>query len=889
MITCINSKIAGLDFCPKHNMVPYLEKTEANTEIVNNISYIDAKVAGKPVTISEASIRSYLLFNDANGIYSLNNQVILDAIHLMGMRVKLQKDNLNPIHYTHLLTQDSGGNIGGQSSSDRSLLGNDNGLTLQSVYDLYVSLCKQEKSLKTSQRRRSVSKHGRKPTIKSLKSAPSVPTNTDWDALDKDIDDTIDYTLAEDDTNSQDEGTNKAKEKDPRESTTPTTPTTTFDLKDKGKGRIKEEDKSDTKLEGINKAKKKFIQFVKDEEMARKVQEGWETKEERKRLAEEEATKHVGGKKHSDIKTKTFEEIQIKEMNKEAKDPNLKRLKKRVVKETSKEEDTTMVPAEQEVIEHDEDSDAEHRKYLRIITFDNTIDSEVMETKYFISRLHKVSSPDGDYLDMFHLYDLVMHQYLEVTPEDIELDSAKLVVVHYRCFSIVNLYLYKLAITHNRLQRSVQFGTLIILNGDSPVPTRTIDGVEIKVPPTTVEHKLARRNELKAKGTLLMALPNEHQLKFNTYKSDKSLIEALKKRFEGNKESKKVQKTLLKQQYKNFNGNSSEGLDHIYDRIQKLISYLEIHRETISQEDMNMKLLRSLLFCTMVMIMYVELKAKGTLLMALPNEHQLKFNTYKSDKSLIEALKKRFEGNKESKKVQKTLLKQQYKNFNGNSSEGLDHIYDRIQKLISYLEIHRETISQEDMNINTNEAVKNAHGVSAAKSKVNASTLPNIDSLSDAVIYSFFAKVADGNADNESKEISKEDKNKSRAPRKQDSRNRKTTRRIVSIEETASKALVSYSSSSDTEVSTCSKACLKSYETYKEHYDKLTKDFNKSQLNVGAYKVGLESIEARLEVYKKNEVIFEEDIKILKLDIMLRDNALTELRKKFEKAEKRKR
>ncbi|GKC31852.1 hypothetical protein Tco_1039146, partial [Tanacetum coccineum] len=94
----------------------------------------------------------------------------------------------------------------------------------------------------------------------------------------------------------------------------------------------------------------------------------------------------------------------------------------------------------------------------------------------------------------------------------------------------------------------------------------------------------------------------------------------------------------------------------------------------------------------------------------------------------------------------------------------------------------------------------------------------------------------------------------------------------------------SSSSSSDNEVSTCSKACLKSYETLKEHYDNLTKDFNKSQLNVGAYKAGLESVEARLDVYKKNEAVFEEDIKILKLDIMLRDNALTELRKKFEKA-----
>nr|GEZ89569.1 hypothetical protein [Tanacetum cinerariifolium] len=61
-------------------------------------------------------------------------------------------------------------------------------------------------------------------------------------------------------------------------------------------------------------------------------------------------------------------------------------------------------------------------------------------------------------------------------------------------------------------------------------------------------------------------------------------------------------------------------------------------------------------------------------------------------------------------------------------------------------------------------------------------------------------------------------------------------------------------SSLDSDVSSCYKACVKSYETLKEHYDNLTKDFNKSQLNLGAYKAGLESVEARLEVYKKNEV-----------------------------------
>ncbi|GKB78859.1 hypothetical protein Tco_0945754 [Tanacetum coccineum] len=128
----------------------------------------------------------------------------------------------------------------------------------------------------------------------------------------------------------------------------------------------------------------------------------------------------------------------------------------------------------------------------------------------------------------------------------------------------------------------------VIVNGDSPPPKRTLDGVEQTYPLITTEEKLARKNELKARSTLLMALPNEHQLKFNNYKCAKTLMEAIEKRFGGNKESKKTQKTLLKQQYENFNESSSEGLDQTYDKLQKLISQLEILGETISQEDMNL-------------------------------------------------------------------------------------------------------------------------------------------------------------------------------------------------------------------------------------------------------------------------------------------------------------
>nr|GFB13410.1 ribonuclease H-like domain-containing protein [Tanacetum cinerariifolium] len=82
----------------------------------------------------------------------------------------------------------------------------------------------------------------------------------------------------------------------------------------------------------------------------------------------------------------------------------------------------------------------------------------------------------------------------------------------------------------------------IILNGDSHVPTRLVEGVAQPVAPTTVEQKLARKNELKARGTLLMALPDKHQLKFNSHKDAKSLMEAIEKRFGGNIETKKAAK-----------------------------------------------------------------------------------------------------------------------------------------------------------------------------------------------------------------------------------------------------------------------------------------------------------------------------------------------------------
>ncbi|GJU92769.1 putative ribonuclease H-like domain-containing protein [Tanacetum coccineum] len=305
-----------------------------------------------------------------------------------------------------------------------------------------------------------------------------------------------------------------------------------IDPKDKGKKKIKEEDESET----------------------RKVQEEWEGEEERKRLAEEEATndalirnyddikarievdrllaekiqeeereqftveertkflhdtiaaqrkflaqqrleatrnrpptknqlrnqmmtylKYVGNFKHSDLKTKKFKEIQalyekikrldedfisigsaederlIKKMNEKGIDSS----KNEMVKEEDKEEEGTkkrkggyikMIARKKARKQSDVDSDDEHKKCLKIVTFESILDSEIMEKKSVIARLSKVSSPNGDYLviyranrnfkgfnylmevlrifdrqDVFHLYDLMREQFPEVTLDRFEL------------------------------------------------------------------------------------------------------------------------------------------------------------------------------------------------------------------------------------------------------------------------------------------------------------------------------------------------------------------------------------------------------------------------------------------------------------------------------------
>ncbi|GJW98984.1 hypothetical protein Tco_0180792 [Tanacetum coccineum] len=110
----------------------------------------------------------------------------------------------------------------------------------------------------------------------------------------------------------------------------------------------------------------------------------------------------------------------------------------------------------------------------------------------------------------------------------------------------------------------------VIENGNAPPITKVVKGVETTISLTTAEEKAQRRFELKSRSTLLMGIPNEHQLKFNSIKDAKSLMQVVEKRFGGNAATKKTQRNLLKQQYENFTASSSEVLDQTFDRLKSL-------------------------------------------------------------------------------------------------------------------------------------------------------------------------------------------------------------------------------------------------------------------------------------------------------------------------------
>nr|GEX42598.1 hypothetical protein [Tanacetum cinerariifolium] len=337
----------------------------------------------------------------------------------------------------------------------------------------------------------------------------------------------------------------------------------------------------------------------------------------------------------------------------------------------------------------------------------------------------------------------------------------------------------------------------------------------------------------------MMGISNKHQLKFNSIKDAKKLMEAIEKRFGENASTRKTQRNLLKQQYKNFTAPSSEMIDQTFDRLQKLMSQLELLKEKLSQEDVNQKLLRSLS------------PEWNTHVNAWRNKVDL--DTMSMD-DLYNNLK---------------VYEPEVKWMSSSSSSTLNMAF---------------VSSSNNNTSSTNGEVNTAHEVSTASTQVIVAHFKNIDNLNDIDLRwqiamltirarRFLKKTGRKLTVNGNETIGFDKSNvecynchkrgyfskECRAPRNQDNKHMESLRRSVPMETSTSTALVSCdglggydwsdqaeegpnyalmafsSSSSDLEVSndsTCSKYCLETVKLLKSQNDQLIKDLKKSELMV---------------------------------------------------------
>ncbi|GKC12502.1 hypothetical protein Tco_1009284 [Tanacetum coccineum] len=318
-------------------------------------------------------------------------------------------------------------------------------------------------------------------------------------------------------------------------------------------------------------------------------------------------------------------------------------------------------------------------------------------------------------------------------------------------------------------------------------------------------------------------------------------------------------------------------------------------------------------------------KDRSLLLIALPNEHQLTFSLYPDAKSMFAAIKIRFGGNAATKKTQKTLLKQQYENFSATSAESLDSIFNRLQKIVSRLAILGVVIAQEDLNSkflsslppkwNTHVVVKKSVGassgaqnlafitalstsstndtntaspqVSTASPNVNADSLQfSTTSVSDNTVYAFMVRNLNGSnvLHHDLEQIHEDD--------------------LEAIYLMWQLSLLSVRAKKYYQ-RTCNKIFINANDIAR--YDKSKSDMaeeqvqanmalmafsdselNESKFKATTYKRGLATLEDQIITYTKNEVLFSEEIGVLKREVACKDYEINMLKSKFEKVKQEK-
>nr|GEV48755.1 hypothetical protein [Tanacetum cinerariifolium] len=341
----------------------------------------------------------------------------------------------------------------------------------------------------------------------------------------------------------------------------------------------------------------------------------------------------------------------------------------------------------------------------------------------------------------------------------------------------------------------------------------------------TTEKKAQKKNDVKARSLLLMALPNEHLMTCNQYKDAKTLFAATQTRFGGNEATKKTQKTLLKQMYKNFS-------------------------EPILQEDLNLKILRS-----------------------IPSEWNTHVVVWRNKLDLdimsFDDLYNNFK-----------IVKQEVKETTNSSSSS-----------------NSQNMAFVSSPSSTNE-VNTVYGVSTANIQANlastqvntASTQVSTANLSDATVYAFLASQPKGSQIAHDDLVQIHEDNLEEMDMKWQLALLSMRKRILMAydEVPTNMALMAFSDSEVHNDKTCSKTYLKSFETLKTQLDNLRIEFNKFEFNLAIYKRGLASMKEKLIFYKKNKVLFCEQITVLIRDNSYKDSEISVLKSELKKLTKEK-
>nr|GEV95144.1 hypothetical protein [Tanacetum cinerariifolium] len=152
---------------------------------------------------------------------------------------------------------------------------------------------------------------------------------------------------------------------------------------------------------------------------------------------------------------------------------------------------------------------------------------------------------------------------------------------------------------HYAMWEVIEFGDSYVVPA-SPSSTTTTDttsgesGMKSgRTVTLTAEDMQKKKNDVKARTTLLLSLSDEHQL-LSKYKTVGELWAAILKTFGGNEPTKKTKKNLLKQQYGNFKAEGSKTLEQMFIRLQVIIGQLQFMDVEIKHDDLNQKFLASL-------------------------------------------------------------------------------------------------------------------------------------------------------------------------------------------------------------------------------------------------------------------------------------------------------